>query len=94
MPYDTKLDKSLFSRSAELDSMKLTVSVFSYNDGPGKMQISRQRLDGDKEWQFAKLGRMTKKEVKNIMPLMEKALKYFPKKEKSNEKESSEESKD
>jgi hypothetical protein len=75
MAYDNSLDKSLFSESFESTTSRITVSVFSYNNGPAKLQISRENNDG--EYKFAKLGRMTKEEAEKVMPLMEKALKHM-----------------
>ena len=37
MPFDKSLDKSLFSESVEFESTKITVGVFSYNEGTPKI---------------------------------------------------------
>ena len=75
MAFDKSLDKELFSESKEFEVSKLTVSVFSYNDGTPKLQISRELRDQDSgEFKWAKLGRMMKEEVEAIIPLMQKAL--------------------
>ena len=90
MAYDSKLDKSLFSKSWEKEGdgkeqfgTKLTVSVFSYNNGVAKLQISRQNENADGEYIFSKLGRMLKDEVEAIVPLIQEALKKFPKQEEN-----------
>lgn len=75
MPYDSNMDESLFSKSWESDTGRLTVSVYSYNQGTKKLQISRENMAGEGELRFAKLGRMTKEEVEAILPLMQEALK-------------------
>jgi hypothetical protein len=76
MAFNKELDKELFSEVAEFEATKLTVGVFSYNDGTPKLQISRENLNTDNgEFTFAKLGRMTKDEVAAILPLIEKAIK-------------------
>jgi len=75
MPYDMSLDESLFSKAWESDSGKLTVSVYSYNKGTKKLQISRENRVGEGELRFAKLGRMTKEEVEAVLPLITEALK-------------------
>ena len=77
MPYDNSLDESLFSKSQENDSGRLTVSVFSYNKGPKKLQISREHKDAEDDFKFAKLGRMTKEEIEAILPLIQEALNYM-----------------
>lgn len=76
MAYDNSLDKALFSESIEFAASRITVSVYSYNNGTPKLQISREQGDGG-EYKFAKLGRMTKEEVEKVMPLMEKAMEYL-----------------
>ena len=73
MPYDQTLDVASFKESKEFGDTRITVGVFSYNDGPKKLQISRENQSQEGEWRFAKLGRMTKDEVKEVMPLIAKA---------------------
>jgi hypothetical protein len=77
MPYDRNLDESLFSKSWENDSDKLTISVYSYNQGAKKIQISRLIKDKDGNEKFSKLGRITKEETLGILPLIQEALDYM-----------------
>ena len=74
MPYDASLDKSVFSKSHENDDGRITVSVFSYNNGPKKIQIVRENRDPEGAFRFAKLGRMTKEEAQAVLPLIQEAL--------------------
>lgn len=75
MAYDSSLDQQMFAKSWEGGSSKLTVAVYSYNNGPKKVQISRALLDQDPgRPSFAKLGRLTKEELQGILPLLEEAL--------------------
>lgn len=74
MAFDKSLDKELFGETAEFETTRLRVSVFSYNDGTPKLQISRENRSMESaEWNFAKMGRLTKVEVDAIFPLIEKA---------------------
>lgn len=77
MPYDSELDKSLFSKFWESAEQRLTVSVYSYNQGPKKLQISRQNKDEQGDFKFFKLGRMTKEEIESLLPLLKEALSYM-----------------
>ena len=77
MPFDKSLDKSLFSESVEFESTKITVGVFSYNEGTPKLQISRENRNANGDVSFAKLGRMLKEEVEAVLPLMEKAKEFL-----------------
>jgi len=77
MAYDNSLDKSLFSESIEFETNRITVSIFSYNNATPKLQISRENMDPDGNYKFAKLGRMTKEEAEKVLPLMQKALKHM-----------------
>jgi hypothetical protein len=77
MPYDASLDKQLFSKSYEDDDSKLTVSIYSYNGGIKKLQISRETKNAEGELRFAKLGRMTKEEFTAILPLLQEASSQF-----------------
>jgi len=75
--FNKDLDKSIFSETIPFETTRITVGVFSYNDGEKKLQISRENMNQDGEWSFAKLGRMFKDEAKKVIPLMEKALKHM-----------------
>lgn len=75
MPYDSNLDESVFSKSWESDSGRLTISIYSYNKGIKKMQVSRENRGAEGDLRFAKLGRLTKEEAAAILPLMQEALK-------------------
>ena len=77
MPYDSSLDKRVFSKSLETESQRLTVSVYSYNQGPKKLQINRENKNKEGDFRFAKLGRMTKEEMKSILPLIQEALNHI-----------------
>ena len=77
MPYDSSLDECIFSKSHEEETGRLTVSVYSYNNGPKKLQISRENRDSQGDFRFAKLGRMTKEEAQAILPLAQEALKHM-----------------
>ncbi|MSR86307.1 hypothetical protein EXS74_02840 [Candidatus Woesearchaeota archaeon] len=75
MAFDKNLDKSLFSETVKFETTKITVSVFSYNGGAEKLQISREDLSNTTgEYSFSKLGRLFKEEAVAILPLMQKAL--------------------
>ena len=75
MAYDKSLDKATFSETAEFETSKITVAVYSYNEGTPKLQISRENLDPNSgDFRFSKLGRMFKDEAEGIAPLITKAL--------------------
>ncbi len=74
MPYDSSLDQKLFSKEWETEEVKISVSVFSYNNGAKKLQISRENKDAEGNFRFAKLGRLTKDEAQAILPLMQEAI--------------------
>jgi len=71
--FDKNLDKELFSEGVDFERSRITVAVFAYNEGVPKLQITRQNKNAAGELSFAKLGRMTKEEVENVFPLVEKA---------------------
>ena len=73
MAFDKNLDKELFSEIVDFGRTKITVSVFSYNEGTPKLQLSRENQSGE-DYSFAKLGRLTKDEIEKILPLIEKAM--------------------
>jgi hypothetical protein len=75
MPYDVNLDQCLFSKNYETETGRLTVGVYSYNNGPKKLQISRETRGGEGELKFAKMGRLTKEEIQAIFPFLQEAIK-------------------
>ncbi len=74
MPYDATMDKQLFAKSWEGEGTKITVSIYSYNNGAKKLQISRENFTADGEPRFSKLGRLTKDEAEAVLPLMQEAI--------------------
>jgi len=77
MPYNSSLDNCLFSKTHETETGRLTVSIYSYNGGPKKLQIARENRDDVGDFKFAKLGRMSKEELTSVMPLIQEALKQM-----------------
>ncbi len=73
MPYDKELDECLFAKSWENDNEKLTASIFSYNKGTKKLQLTRENKNSQGEFRFAKLGRLTKEEITALLPLIQEA---------------------
>ena len=74
MPYEKSLDVESFKEVKEFNDTRISVGVFSYNNGEKKLQISRENKDQNEEWRFAKLGRMNKQEAKDIISVITKAV--------------------
>jgi len=74
--YDKTLDERSINETVQVADSKLTVSVYSYNGGTPKVQISRSNKNDQSPygWTFSKLGRITGDEVEAILPVLEKAL--------------------
>jgi hypothetical protein len=77
MPYERELDESLFSKTWEKEERRLTVSVYSYNKGTKKLQLTRENKDSQGKFRFIKLGRMIKDEVEAVLPLIQEALAHM-----------------
>ena len=73
MPYDAGLDEKIFSKEWEKDGIRIVVSVYSYNKGTKKVQISRETMNAEGEYRFGKLGRLAKEELEGILPLLKEA---------------------
>ena len=58
MPYDKALGECIIAKSWENDQEKLTASIFSYNKGVKKLQLTRENKNSKGELRFAKLGRL------------------------------------
>lgn len=74
MPYDKSLDVESFKETKEWEETRISVGVFSYNEGTKKLQLSRENMNANGEWRFAKLGRMNKEEAQEVVPIMMKAI--------------------
>jgi len=73
--FDKTLDKEVFGEDAKFETTKVRVSVMSYNENTPKLQLSRENLSNtDGEWKWSKLGRMTKEEVEQVLPIIQKAI--------------------
>ena len=72
--FDKSMDKEIFSEIIKFETTRITVGVFSYNHGEKKLQISRENMNQNREWSFAKLGRMFKDEAEAVIPIMKKAI--------------------
>ncbi|MFT4261123.1 MAG: hypothetical protein ACMXX9_01695 [Candidatus Woesearchaeota archaeon] len=78
MAFDKSLDKEVFGETAEFEISRIRVSVYSYNNGTPKLQLSRENRNQESgDWIYSKLGRLTKEEAKAIHPLIEKALEHM-----------------
>lgn len=77
MAFDKSLDKQIFEETIDFETTSIKVGVFSYNEGPKKLQIIRQNKNAQGEPVFAKLGRMGKEEVQGVLPAMQKALEHM-----------------
>ena len=47
MPYDKSLDVECFKEMKEFENTRISVGVFSYNEGPRKIQITRENKSQD-----------------------------------------------
>ena len=74
MPYDSSLDQKHFSKSIEKESGRITVSLYSYRNGPKKLQLTREMKDREGNFSYVKLGRLSKEEVEAVLPLMQEAM--------------------
>ena len=73
--YDQTLDVATFKETKEFGETRVTVAVYSYNNGPKKLQISRENLSNTTgQYSFSKLGRLTKEEAVAILPIIKKAV--------------------
>jgi hypothetical protein len=72
--YDASLDVATFKETKDFGETRITVAIYSYNNGPKKLQISRENQTGDEDWRFSKLGRLTKVEAQEIVPIIMKAV--------------------
>lgn len=73
MPYDKALDECVFAKYWENDTERLTASIYSYNKGTKKLQLTRENKNSQGDYRFAKLGRLTKEEINALLPLIKVA---------------------
>lgn len=73
--FDKSLDKELFNKELDAGNSKISVGVFSYNGGAPKVQLSKKVANKEGEWEFVKVGRLNKDEVKAVCNLLAEAHK-------------------
>ncbi len=73
MPYYKELDECVFAKFWENDVERMTASIYSYNKGTKKLQLTRENKNGQGGYRFAKLGRLTKEEIEALYPLIKEA---------------------
>ena len=73
MPYEQAKDVSSFKEVVDFGTTRITVSVFSYDGAPKKLQVSRENQVDD-QWSYTKLGRLSKDETQSVVPLIAKAV--------------------
>ncbi|MFH1867498.1 MAG: hypothetical protein ABH843_00880 [Candidatus Omnitrophota bacterium] len=74
MPYDASLDQCLYKKALETEQGRLNVCIYSYNNGPKKLQIARENRGKEGDFKFSKLGRITKDEAESLIPAIQEAL--------------------
>jgi len=74
MPYDSSLDEQLFTKSWDSEGGKIVISVYSYNNGPKKLQVTREIKDREGNFTFTRLGRLSKEEILGALPLIQEAI--------------------
>ena len=74
MPYNPKLDECVFAKAWDSENQRLTVSVYSYNKGAKKLQITRENKTAEGDFRFIRLGRLAKEEIQALLPLIQEAL--------------------
>ncbi|MCR4337352.1 MAG: hypothetical protein NUV91_06055 [Candidatus Omnitrophica bacterium] len=79
MPYEKSLDVESFKVIKEFGDSRITVGVYAYNNGEPKIQVVRENKLQSGEWRFAKLGRLSKKEAQEIIPVLMKAVESIAK---------------
>ncbi|MCK4519075.1 MAG: hypothetical protein KAU12_03040 [Candidatus Omnitrophica bacterium] len=74
MPYDKELDKAVFEEGKEFGNTKIVIGAYSYNNAEAKLQIAREFKNADGQWQYSKLGRLTKEEIQGVLPIISSAV--------------------
>ena len=74
MGFEKEKDKQLFEKVVNCGMFNIIVSVYQYNEGIPKLQLSRQKLQEGKDPMFQKLGRMSWGEIDEILPAITEAM--------------------
>ena len=54
MPYDKELDECVFTKSWENDVERMTASIYSYNKGTKKLQLTKEYKNSQGGYGFGK----------------------------------------
>ena len=77
MPYDKELDECVFAKSWENDAERMTASIYSYNKGTKKLQLTRENKNSQGGCRFAKLGRLTKDRDRSSSPINQRSVRPY-----------------
>ena len=72
--FNKELDVKLGSVTVDSEKSRLTVGLFSYQEGAKKIQISRENKVGE-DFRFSKLGRMSIEEAQDVAKAITKLTK-------------------
>ena len=71
--YELEKDVEVVREELKRGHYKIVASLRSYNQGPLKLQLNRVNL-GEETETFVKLGRLSKEDVVELLPLIEKLI--------------------
>ena len=86
MGYDQTKDEEITKEELERGHYKLIVSLHSYDGGQIKLQLGRVNFS-EKGEQYAKLGRLSKEDLLQLLPVIEKMIPQMNKQENDTEEE-------
>lgn len=73
MKFDLEKDKLIIKEVIDRNFYKLVVGLYSYDDGPVKLQLSKILTTKEGE-RFSKLGRLSKEDIEALIPVLQKLL--------------------
>ena len=77
MSYQPELDKIYWEEKISFDKSNIILKIASYAGGSKKIQVSRELRLSNGETKMTKLGRMNRKELEALLPLLRKASKMM-----------------
>jgi len=85
--YREDLDRKIFSKTWVGKNWQIEVTVYSYQGGRPKLQLTRQKATRSQHRPYAKLGRLSRDELDGIMPFLQEALHHMGGGKSSRKKE-------
>jgi hypothetical protein len=71
------LDECVFAKSWENDAERMTASIYSYNKGTKKLQLTGENKNTQGGYRFAKFGKIDQRRDRSSFPINQRGVRPY-----------------